>query len=81
MRKLNKVIPLQELLDEDLDAVCADLKTEFGQMSGGKLLITGGVLSPEDAKTHARRNVVTNVIGGPSAGVERPARSGAVLRL
>ncbi len=34
-----------------------------------QLLISGGVLSPEDARTHARRNVVTNVIGGPSAGV------------
>jgi serine/threonine protein phosphatase PrpC len=34
-----------------------------------QLLISGGVLSPEDAKTHARRNVVTNVIGGPCAGV------------
>ena len=34
-----------------------------------QLLVTGGVLSAEDAKTHPRRNVVTNVIGGPSAGV------------
>jgi serine/threonine protein phosphatase PrpC len=34
-----------------------------------QLLISGGVLTPEDARTHARRNVVTNVIGGPSAGV------------
>ena len=34
-----------------------------------QLLVSGGVLTPEDAKTHARRNVVTNVIGGPSAGV------------
>jgi len=34
-----------------------------------QLLISGGQLSPEDAKTHARRNIVTNVIGGPSAGV------------
>ena len=34
-----------------------------------QLLVTGGVLSAEDAKTHARRNVVTNVLGGPSAGV------------
>jgi len=34
-----------------------------------QLLVSGGVLSPEDAKTHARRNVVTNVIGGPNAGV------------
>jgi serine/threonine protein phosphatase PrpC len=34
-----------------------------------QLLINGGVISPEDAKTHSGRNVVTNVIGGPSAGV------------
>jgi protein phosphatase len=34
-----------------------------------QLLVSGGVLSSEDAKTHARRNIVTNVIGGPSAGV------------
>ena len=34
-----------------------------------QLLVTGGVLSAEDAKTHARRNVVTNVLGGPTAGV------------
>jgi protein phosphatase len=34
-----------------------------------QLLVTGGLISPEEAKTHARRNVVTNVIGGPSAGV------------
>jgi len=34
-----------------------------------QLLISGGVLSPEDARTHARRNVITNVIGGPNAGV------------
>ena len=35
-----------------------------------QLLVSGGVLSAEDAKTHARRNIVTNVIGGPSAGVQ-----------
>ncbi|WP_435017630.1 PP2C family protein-serine/threonine phosphatase [Tundrisphaera sp. TA3] len=34
-----------------------------------QLLVTGGVLSREDAKTHKRRNVVTNVIGGPNPGV------------
>jgi PPM family protein phosphatase len=34
-----------------------------------QLLVTGGVLSREDAKTHRRRNVVTNVIGGPTPGV------------
>jgi nucleoside-diphosphate-sugar epimerase len=37
-----KVIGLQQLLDEDLDSVCADLRSEFTSMSGGRLLITGG---------------------------------------
>ena len=32
-------------------------------------LIDGGVISPEDARRHKRRHVVTNVIGGPSEGV------------
>ena len=32
-------------------------------------LIDGGVISPEDAKRHDRRHVVTNVIGGPREGV------------
>jgi len=34
-----------------------------------QLMISGGVISAEDAKNHARRNIVTNVIGGPNAGV------------
>jgi PPM family protein phosphatase len=32
-------------------------------------LIDSGAISPEDAKRHKRRNVVTNVIGGPDEGV------------
>ena len=32
-------------------------------------LIDGGAISPEDARRHKWRNVVTNVIGGPSEGV------------
>jgi PPM family protein phosphatase len=32
-------------------------------------LIDGGAISPEDAKHHKRRHVVTNVIGGPREGV------------
>ena len=32
-------------------------------------LIDGGEISPEDAKRHKLRNVVTNVIGGPREGV------------
>jgi nucleoside-diphosphate-sugar epimerase len=35
-------VPLQQLLDEDLDSVCKDLAQEFAEMSGGRLLITGG---------------------------------------
>lgn len=32
-------------------------------------LVKSGVITPEAARTHARRNVVTNVIGGPNQGV------------
>lgn len=35
-----------------------------------QLLVNGGVLTPEAAKTHSRRNVVTNVVGGPAQGVQ-----------
>jgi protein phosphatase len=35
-----------------------------------QLLIQSGKLTPHGARHHARRNVVTNVIGGPSEGVE-----------
>lgn len=34
-----------------------------------QVLVSGGAISPEDAKRHRGRNVVTNVIGGPRAGV------------
>lgn len=37
-----QLIDLKRLLEEDLDAVCADLTSEFGDMSGGSLLVTGG---------------------------------------
>ncbi len=33
------------------------------------ILVKGGQISAEDAKHHKRRNVVTNVIGGPNQGV------------
>lgn len=33
------------------------------------LLVQGGTITAEAARTHSRRNVVTNVIGGPSEGV------------
>lgn len=42
MHKHRQLIELPELLDEDLDVICADLATEFGAMSGGRLLVTGG---------------------------------------
>jgi UDP-glucuronate decarboxylase len=42
MHKHRRLIGLRQLLDEDLDAICADLGAEFGVMSGGRLLVTGG---------------------------------------
>jgi nucleoside-diphosphate-sugar epimerase len=42
MQQHRKLISLQQLLVEDLDAICTDLASEFGAMSGGRLLVTGG---------------------------------------
>jgi UDP-glucuronate decarboxylase len=42
MQKFEKLVPLQELLRDDLETLCTDLQSEFGQMGGGRLLITGG---------------------------------------
>lgn len=42
MQSHRRLIGLQQLLDEDLDAICADLAAEFAAMSGGRLLVTGG---------------------------------------
>lgn len=46
---------------------------EFRQVTSDhtlvNLLVQGGALTPEAAKRHNRRNVVTNVIGGPNQGV------------
>ncbi len=42
MSSTRKLIPLAQLLDEDLDNICRDLREEFTTMSGGRLLITGG---------------------------------------
>lgn len=36
------LIPLQQLLEEDLEAVCTDLGAELGTMAGSALLVTGG---------------------------------------
>ena len=36
------LISLQQLLEEDLEAVCTDLRDELGALSGRALLITGG---------------------------------------
>lgn len=33
---------LEDLLRQDLDQICRDLRDEFGAMAGGQLLITGG---------------------------------------
>jgi UDP-glucuronate decarboxylase len=42
MKRHDRVVPLQQLLDEDLEAICRDLAEEFAAMSGSRLLITGG---------------------------------------
>lgn len=42
MKQHRSMIGLRDLLAEDLEAVCVDLTDEFRQMSGHRLLITGG---------------------------------------
>jgi nucleoside-diphosphate-sugar epimerase len=42
MKVHKKIVGLQQILEEDLDQICADLASEFGEMSGGRLLVTGG---------------------------------------
>jgi len=34
-----------------------------------QVLVQGGAITPEDAKRHRNRNIVTNVVGGPREGV------------
>jgi len=34
-----------------------------------QVLVDGGAITPEDAKKHRHRNIVTNVVGGPREGV------------
>ena len=43
MQKQRQLISLRDLLDEDLDAIIADLSAEFGMMSGSRLLLTAVV--------------------------------------
>lgn len=42
MEKHRRLIGLQQLLDEDLEAICADLAAEFSEIAGSRLLVTGG---------------------------------------
>jgi UDP-glucuronate decarboxylase len=42
MEKHRRLIGLQQLVDEDLEAICVDLAAEFKEMSGSRLLVTGG---------------------------------------
>jgi UDP-glucuronate decarboxylase len=42
MQKITGLIPLRELIEQDLESVCDDLAGEFSAMAGGRLLITGG---------------------------------------
>ena len=42
MQKYRRLIELRQLKDDDLGAICADLTVEFGALSGGRLLVTGG---------------------------------------
>ncbi len=51
-----------------------------------QVLVDVGAITPEDARGHPRRHVVTNVVGGPSAGVQvevhhRTLRDGDLLLL
>jgi len=34
-----------------------------------QMLVNGGMITPDEARTHAKRNVVTNVVGGPEQGI------------
>lgn len=42
MLQHHRLIPLAQLLDEDLETVSQDLRQEFAAMAGARLLITGG---------------------------------------
>ena len=42
MQSHSRMIGLQQLLEEDLEVICADLSSEFGELDGSRLLVTGG---------------------------------------
>lgn len=42
MERFTRIVPLSELLKDDLDSICTDLAQEFATMGGSRLLITGG---------------------------------------
>lgn len=42
MQSHPRMIGLRQLLEEDLEVICADLSSEFGELDGRRLLVTGG---------------------------------------
>jgi UDP-glucuronate decarboxylase len=42
MERFTRIVPLSELLNDDLESICTDLTQEFTTMAGSRLLITGG---------------------------------------
>lgn len=42
MHTHRQLIELRQLLEEDLQAICEDVSSEFAQMSGRRILVTGG---------------------------------------
>ena len=42
MTSFRQLVPLADLLEDDLSSICDDLQAEFATMAGGRLLITGG---------------------------------------
>jgi serine/threonine protein phosphatase PrpC len=56
---------------------------QLGQITRDHTLVQAmvdeGLLTPEDARTHVRRHVVTNVLGGPGEGVQAEIRKIALM--
>jgi nucleoside-diphosphate-sugar epimerase len=42
MERFTRIVPLGELLNDDLESICTDLAQELATMGGSRLLITGG---------------------------------------